>query len=89
MPAGSPYPRPLAGPPPWLPLLEPGADGEPADGVDEPIGGHWPQLESLDYLTKLLTLIVLLLALPWLFGKLLHAPGTVPKHAAHMTSVGA
>jgi hypothetical protein len=82
---GSPYDRrPLTAPPPWLPLLEPAA-GEPHT-VAGP-GEGWPKLETVDYFNKLITLIILLLALPWLLGKLLSDPEHVSAHAAAMGPV--
>lgn len=82
MPAGSPYPPPLTAPPLWLPLLEPTDSGEPGPGSEPFPSAHWPKIETIDYLSKLIVLIVLLLALPWLIGKLLTNPGEVTGHSA-------
>jgi hypothetical protein len=83
MPAGSPYPRPLTAPPPWLPWLEPAENGEPGPGKEDPFPGeHWPKLETIDYVSKLIGLILLLLALPWLVDKLLSHPSELPRHSA-------
>ncbi|MDX6609033.1 MAG: hypothetical protein QOF85_958 [Solirubrobacterales bacterium] len=90
MPAGSPFPTPLTGPPSWLPLLVPAEDGEPgAEDESSFPNEHWPKLETVDYVNKLIVLIILLLALPWLFGKLLSHPSQVSHHAAAMAPVGA
>ncbi|HET7120307.1 MAG TPA: hypothetical protein VFI17_03525 [Solirubrobacterales bacterium] len=37
----------------------------------------WPAASTVDYLTKLILLGLLLLALPYLIGKALTSPGTV------------
>jgi hypothetical protein len=85
VPADSPYSRPLAAPPSWLPLLE-SAKGEPGPGNESPLPGDgWPQLEAIEYVTKLALLLLLLLALPWLIGKLLTSPGEVAAHVAGPT----
>jgi hypothetical protein len=41
-----------------------------------PLDG-WPAAGTVDYLTKLIVLALLLLALPYLVGKLLTSPGEV------------
>jgi hypothetical protein len=72
--------RPLAAPPSWLPLLEPagGGDGLPGPGHESGLPGEsWPKLHTVEYLTKLITLIILLFALPWVLGKLLSNPEKV------------
>lgn len=90
MPVGSPYPMPLTAPPPWLPLLEPEEKGEPGPGSEGTFPNeHWPKLETIDYTSKLITLMILLLALPWLLERLLSHPSQLPHHAAAMTKVGA
>ncbi|HET6570408.1 MAG TPA: hypothetical protein VFG58_02855 [Solirubrobacterales bacterium] len=86
--AASPFPRPLTGPPPWVPLVAP-ADGEAGAGEEPAPGEHWPRYETVDYISKLLMLIILLLALPWLFQRLLTHPGDVSRQAAGMAPVGA
>jgi hypothetical protein len=58
----------------------PGAPGPEHEGPFP--GPHWPDLHTVEYLSKLIILIVLLLALPWLVGKLLTDPGEVLSHAA-------
>lgn len=82
----SSYPPPLASPPSWLPLLGPGDSGAgPGPSDDSPLPGEgWPALETIDYLSKLIVLIVLLLALPWLIHKLLTDPGQLSGHSAGM-----
>jgi hypothetical protein len=66
-----------------LQLLEPAGDGDgqPGPGREHPIPGqHLPRIETVEYMSKLIVLILLLLALPWLVGKLLTAPGDVVGH---------
>lgn len=72
------YPVPLTAPPSWLPLLEHG-DGGSGGGLGPDLEGAipgtgWPAAETIDYLYKLLGLLVLVLALPWLFERLLASP---------------
>lgn len=91
MPTKAPYPPPLDTPrPSWTELVgEEGEGTEPEEGAPStsttstgPLPGEgWPKLESVDYCIKLITLIVLLLALPWLIGKLLAEPGKASRHA--------
>jgi hypothetical protein len=84
--------RPLAAPPTWLQLLEPAEDGggQPGPGHEHPVPGHHlPRLETIEYLSKLIVLILLLLALPWLVGKLLTAPGDVVGHSGVGVSAAA
>jgi hypothetical protein len=77
--------RPLTAPPSWLPLLEPAQDHDDAGAGAAPFPGpSWPKLEHIDYMSKLITLILLLLALPWLLDRLLTKPGEVPAHSAHL-----
>jgi hypothetical protein len=71
---------PLAAPASWLPLLEPAPGGAPRN--DFPAEG-WPSIEKIDYLSKLITLMLLLLALPWLIEKLF----THPAEAWHATAM--
>lgn len=85
MPDGSPYPRPLTAPPPWPALLEP-EQGEPSGGKGPMPGEGWPKLETVDYANKLIMLVILLLALPWLLGKLISDPGNMSRHAARMAA---
>ena len=85
MPAASPYPPPLTAPPSWLSLLESADQGEagPGAGREGPLPGEgWPPIETIDYVSKLLTLILLLLALPWLVDRLLSHPSELPRHSA-------
>jgi hypothetical protein len=82
--------RPLAAPPSWLPLLEPakGGAGAPGPGAEHPIPGPgWPRRETVEYLSKLIVLVLLILALPWLVSKLLTNPAEVVGHSG--VSVGA
>lgn len=81
--AGSLERRPLAAPSPWLSLLEP-AGGEPRLNEHGLPGQGWPKLATIDYINKLIMLIVLLLALPWILGKLLSDPEHISKHAGSM-----
>lgn len=86
-----PQRKPLAAPPTWLSLLEPaeGAEGQQlGPGQEHPVpGAHLPKMETIEYLSKLIVLLLLLLALPWLIGKLLTSPGEVIGHPG--VSVGA
>jgi hypothetical protein len=88
-----PQRKPLAAPPTWLALVPAlGAEGaepdEPGPGNENPIpGDHLPKLETVEYISKLIVLLLLLLALPWLTGKLLTSPGEVIGHPG--VSVGA
>ena len=77
---GPDFAKPLTAPAPWLPLAAEQAAGRgPGPGREHPFPGPgWPPLEAIDYLSKLIVLGVLLLALPWLVGKLLTHPGKVP-----------
>lgn len=85
MPADSPYPKPLTGPPSWLPLLEPADQGELGPGSEGPFPGeHWPKIETIDYVSKLIILLLLLLALPWLVDRLLAHPSGISKHSADL-----
>jgi hypothetical protein len=77
-----PYPEPITVRPSWLPLVDAGK-GAPASTAGLP-GEGWPAIETLDYTTKLITLIVLLLALPWLLGKVFTHPEQVSRAAAGM-----
>lgn len=76
--------KPLAAPPSWLPLLEPAdSGGGLGPGNEGPFPGEgWPKLETLDYASKLIVFVILLLALPWLIAKLLTNPGEVSGHSA-------
>jgi hypothetical protein len=86
MPEAAPLERkPLAAPLTWLSLLEPAEEGGdppgPGNETDVP-GSGWPKLETIEYLTKLILLVLLLLGLPWLLGKLVTDPGAVMRPAA-------
>jgi hypothetical protein len=91
MPQKAPYPPPLDTPrPSWLTLVGEDGDGAGPEGETPstsptstgPLPGNgWPKLESVDYCIKLITLIVLLLALPWLVAKLVSEPGRASRHA--------
>ena len=90
-PAGSPSydPAQVIGPPPWVDLVGEG-EGEPAPATHEgafPWEG-WPKAESIDYVNKLIIVLILLLALPWLIGKLLTHPEELSGHAGGL-SMGA
>jgi hypothetical protein len=68
-----------------VPWDTPGAaDGPPAPGKQR----HWPPVDwptqaQLDYTQKLITVVLLVLALPWLVGKLVTRPGDVLTAAGH------
>jgi hypothetical protein len=90
MPTHAPYPpAPLTAPSPWLPLLEPEGEKGRGPGNESPLPGEgWPQVETIEYVSKLITLILLLLALPWLTEKLLTHPGAVSRHSASLAAPG-
>lgn len=82
MPGAAQYPPSLSVQPSWLELVSEGGEGSAPVG-DSPLPGTgWPRLESVDYLNKLIILVILLLALPWLLGKLVSDPGKASRHAA-------
>jgi hypothetical protein len=61
-----------------IPWDTPGGDSAPAAGKQR----HWPPVDwptqaQLDYTQKLITVVLLVLALPWLVGKLVTRPGDV------------
>jgi len=74
------HPPPLDGTPSWLPLLESADKGGLGPGKIP--GEGWPSIETIDYVSKFIVLIVLLLALPWLIGKLVTSPHDVSRHSA-------
>lgn len=76
-----PYPEPLTTPAPWLALVDAGEEGTSEPAPMPFPGEHWPDLHAVEYTTKLIVLIVLLLALPWLISKLLTNPGEVMRHS--------
>lgn len=85
--AAPPSPAPLTAPPSWLSLLEPAEDeggGGPAAGAAEASipGAGWPRAETVDYLSKLIGLVVLILALPWLFERMLAHPSNASRDSA-------
>jgi len=85
MPTAAPPSSPLTAPAPWPALLEQREEGP--RGRDEFPGNNWPQLKTIEYVSKLIMLIVLLLALPWLFGVLLTRPSQLSRRAAEMGPV--
>jgi hypothetical protein len=94
LPLASPPRKPLTAPPSWLPLLEPeegdeAAGGGPRHGREKRPGEGWPPIETVEYLTKLIILIVLLMGLPWLVTKLITDPDQVMRHAAARAGTGA
>lgn len=87
-----PAPRgPLTSPPMWWEEPGPGAAGEaPAalsDGAPLP-GPNWPALPTIEYLTKLITLGLILLAIPWLLEQLLASPSRGAGKAAQVAGIG-
>ena len=89
MSSAAAYPPPSTATSSWVAMVGGGAAAAPPSPVTAGLPGEgWPSLETVDYLVKLITLVVLLLALPWVFGKLLTEPGKVSKRAAGI-SVGA
>lgn len=46
-------------------------------------GPGWPSQDTVEYMTKLIVLGLLLLALPWLLAKVVSSPGDGMEHAAH------
>lgn len=79
-----PFPAPLTSPSDWVGLVDEGAGGEgPGPHNEKPLPGEgWPKLETVDYVSKLIVLLILLLALPWLIVKLLSNPGELSGHSA-------
>jgi hypothetical protein len=77
----------LRGPGAWW-LEEPThTAGEPRS--DGPIPGeHWPALQTIEYISKLIILIILLLALPWVLSRLLTDPEHALKHPAAVAVPG-
>lgn len=71
-----------APPPPWWPALEEGPAGSGSLAGGAIPGEGWPKLETVEYLTKLIVLGLLLLALPWLLAKLVSSPQEASRHAA-------
>lgn len=88
----APFPPPMTGPPSWLPLVaaeeapeQEEGNGAPGPNRESPIPGEgWPHIDTIDYLSKLIVLILLLMALPWLIDRLLSHPGELPRHSAHL-----
>jgi hypothetical protein len=69
-------------------LLE--QDGEHKSGAASGFPGEgWPSLHAVEYCSKLILLILILLALPHLFVKLLKAPGKLGPISVGPGSVGA
>lgn len=79
-------PSPLVAPPPpwWVAFT---GHEAPADcscsGENSIPGPGWPKMETVEYMTKLIVLGLLLLALPWLLAKVVSSPGDAMEHAAH------
>jgi hypothetical protein len=67
----------------WATLFEESAPTGTAPAEGSVPGPGWPDLHTVEYLTKLIVLGLLLLALPWLLAKVVTAPGDAMKHAAH------
>jgi hypothetical protein len=75
---------PATGWPTPIPWDTPGPGDTPAAGKQR----HWPPVDwpttaQLDYTQKLITVVLLVLALPWLVGKLVTRPGDVLAAAGH------
>lgn len=89
MPSGAP-PAPTANPSLWWMGDEKGgAPAGPAPGRESPIPGeHWPSQDAVEYVTHLIVLVILLLALPWLLSTLLTAPHELSGRSAGL-SMGA
>jgi hypothetical protein len=49
-------------------------------------GEHWPKLETIDYISKLIVLIILVIAFPWLLTKMLTNPRELTGHAAGLAT---
>jgi hypothetical protein len=74
---------PLTSPPAWW--MGTGGEGGagPGPSGEGPIPGPgWPAPQTVDYLTKLIVLGLLLLAIPWLLAKLIQSPREGSRHAA-------
>lgn len=85
MPDAAAYPPPLTRQPSWLPLVG-GGGAAPTPTSGFPGGEGWPAIESLDYAIKLITLLVLVLALPWILGRFVH-DGHLSRHAASVAPI--
>lgn len=86
-PEGRPtYPLPLRPRAPWVDLVEQDGGAGAATGFP---GEGWPSLEAVEYCSKLILLILILLALPHLIVKLVKSPGKVGSLSVGPTSVGA
>jgi len=70
--------------PSWTEIVGGAGASSPIGSIEGLPGEGWPPLETVDYALKLITLIVLLLALPWLFSKIISEPGKVSRHAASL-----
>lgn len=85
-----PYPLPLRPQAPWVSLVDGGGQGPAVPDVFP--GEGWPSPETMEYATKLILLILLILALPHLVVKLLKGPGKVGVHPPGLsvgpTSIG-
>lgn len=83
MPLGNPpvsvSGSPLTGPTPWwLPehgSVEAGGASRPSPSNEGPFPGEsWPSLHAVEYASKLIVLLILILALPWIFKHMLTNP---------------
>ena len=83
-PSTSTSPAAFTSPGPWW--NEGGGSASPAgasSGNESSIPGPgWPSQATLEYLTKIIMLVILLLALPFLLEKLLTAPHELGAHSA-------
>lgn len=95
MRAGVSHPQsrgPLASPHPWWDAQgheagEEAPASSPTAGVLLP-GEGWPSLPTVEYLTKLITLGLILLAIPWLLEQLVASPGRGAGKAAQVAGIG-
>jgi hypothetical protein len=62
--------------------------GGPGPGREAPFPGDWPSLEAIEYVSKLLVLIILVLAFPWLLSKAVTEPKHLPGGALGAASIG-
>lgn len=53
-----------------------------AEGRGGPLPGNWPSLQTIEYFSKLIVLILLVLLFPWLVSKALTNPRELKGHPA-------
>lgn len=74
---------PLTSPTPWWEVSGPPAVGNAAPAAGSTIPGEgWPELHTVEYMTKLIVLGLLLVATPWVLSRLVASPAEGSRHAA-------